>query len=112
MKSGVTICEMTMIDYDSVQDLIASTEGLTLRSADSREATDLYPKRNPGLSFAARSGGRLIGCVMWGHDGGRGYLQHLAVAPEARPRESRPPSWNDVLQLWRSWESKRLTLTF
>jgi hypothetical protein len=27
MKSGVTICDMTMADYDSARDLIASTEG-------------------------------------------------------------------------------------
>jgi ribosomal protein S18 acetylase RimI-like enzyme len=75
---------MTMADYDSVCLLLASIPGLTMRSADSREATQRYLDRNPGLSFVARSGDRIVGCVMCGHDGRRGYLQHLAVEPAMR----------------------------
>ena len=30
--------------------------------------------------------GRIIGCAMCGHDGRRGYLQHVIVEPEFRGR--------------------------
>ncbi len=74
---------MTIADYDSVRALLLSTPGVTVRSADSREATERYLIRNPELSFVARMQGHIVGCVMCGHDGRRGYLQHLAVAPSA-----------------------------
>lgn len=71
-------------DYDEVMALWSETEGLTLRDADSREAITRYLARNPSLSFVARDGGQLVGAVLVGTDGRRGYLQHLAVAPSHR----------------------------
>lgn len=82
------IREMTIADHPAVMDLLRATPGVSLRDADSREATARYLGRNPSLSFVAEegaeSGGHLVGCVMCGHDGRRGYLQHLAVAPSHR----------------------------
>jgi len=52
---------------------------VTWRTADARPAVERYLARNPGLSFVARCGAQLVGCVLCGHDGRRGYLQHLAV---------------------------------
>jgi ribosomal protein S18 acetylase RimI-like enzyme len=80
----VTIQVMTLTDYDSVSRLLTSIPGLTMRSADSREAIERYLARNPGLSFVARSDNRVVGCVLCGHDGRRGYLQHLAVESALR----------------------------
>ena len=54
--------------------------------ADSREATALYLARNPGLNFIAEENGQVIGCAMCGHDGRRGYLQHVVVDPDFRGR--------------------------
>jgi ribosomal protein S18 acetylase RimI-like enzyme len=71
-------------DYDEVMALWCNTEGLTLREADSREAIVRYLGRNPGLSFVARDAGHLVGAVLAGTDGRRGYLQHLAVTPSHR----------------------------
>lgn len=82
----MTIREMTLGDYEPVMDLLCGTSGVRLRDADSRDATARYLERNPGLSFVAEDGGKLIGCVMCGHDGRRGYLQHLAVAQAYRRR--------------------------
>jgi ribosomal protein S18 acetylase RimI-like enzyme len=75
---------MTLDDYDAVIDLMRSTPGISLRDADSRESTARYLQRNPGMSFVAEVDGTLCGCVMCGHDGRRGYLQHLLVLPEFR----------------------------
>lgn len=75
---------MTMDDYDAVLALMSKTPGISLRDADSRQATARYLERNPDMSFVAESGSGLCACVMCGHDGRRGYLQHLLVLPEFR----------------------------
>ena len=75
---------MTINDYDSVVALMKQTPGVSFRDADSRESTSRYLQRNPGLSFVCEIDGQLVGCVMSGHDGRRGYLQHLLVLPAHR----------------------------
>lgn len=77
---------MSIGDYDAVIGLMQATPGVTVRDADSREMTQRYLERNPGLSFVAPVEGEVVGCLMAGHDGRRGYLQHLVVAPAFRRR--------------------------
>ena len=79
-----TLRVMSAADYDAVLELMQNTPGISLRDADSREATERYLERNPGMSSVAEVEGRLVACVMCGHDGRRGYLQHLLVLPEYR----------------------------
>jgi N-acetylglutamate synthase len=81
-----TIRVMTIDDYDAVIELMNQTPGVSVREADSREAVARYLDRNPSLSFVACAHDTLVGCVMSGHDGRRGYLQHLLVLPEHRGR--------------------------
>lgn len=78
------IREMTIADHEALIQLLHETPGVSVREADSLEATARYLDRNQGLSFVATDGAKLVGCVMSGHDGRRGYLQHLAVRPEYR----------------------------
>ena len=40
--------------------------------------------RNPGLSFVAEEEGRIVGAVLCGNDGRRGFLHHLAVEKDRR----------------------------
>lgn len=75
---------MTIDDYDVLIQLMRITAGVSVRDADSRESTLRYLERNLGLSFVAEIGGAIVGCIMAGHDGRRGYLQHLLVLPEHR----------------------------
>ncbi|MGP8292516.1 GNAT family N-acetyltransferase [Vreelandella zhanjiangensis] len=75
---------MKIEDYDAAVALWLSTEGVRLRDADSREGIDKYLKRNPGLSFVAEQQGEVVGTIMAGHDGHRGFVQHLAVAAVCR----------------------------
>ena len=70
--------------YDEVLTLWQQCEGIGLSSADSRENFQSYLERNPGMSFLARTQGLLIGAVLAGHDGRRGYIYHLAVHPNWR----------------------------
>jgi N-acetylglutamate synthase len=76
----VEILPLEPHDYEEVMALWQATEGLTIRDVDSREAVLAYILRNPGLSFVARDEGVVVGAVLAGTDGRRGYLQHLAVA--------------------------------
>ncbi len=60
-------------------------EGIGLSESDSYSALSFYLQRNPGLSWVTRNKDReLIGAVLCGHDGRRGYLHHLAVAQDYR----------------------------
>lgn len=78
------IREMTPQDYDAVYALWEQTEGVGLSAADSRERITRYLERNPGHSFVAVDGAAVVGAVLCGHDGRRGYLHHLAVVPAYR----------------------------
>ena len=70
---------------DAVLALWKQCEGIGLHDdCDSREGIQVYLDRNPGMSFVAEAGGRLVGAVLAGHDGRRGYIHHLAVHPEYR----------------------------
>jgi ribosomal protein S18 acetylase RimI-like enzyme len=77
---------MTLADYDEVIALWRATEGLGLGDSDEREAIGAYLVRNPGMSFVATNCGHIVGAMLGGHDGRRGYLHHLAVVPRWRHR--------------------------
>lgn len=59
-------------------------EGVSLDVGDSFDELEAYLGRNPGISQVAERGGWLVGAVLGGHDGRRGWIYHLAVAPEHR----------------------------
>ncbi|EOU2462936.1 GNAT family N-acetyltransferase [Vibrio navarrensis] len=75
----ITIRQMDISDYDSVMTLWGQTENLSLKDADSRASIAAYLAKNLGLSFVAIDGQDIVGAVLVGTDGRRGYLQHLAV---------------------------------
>ena len=80
-----TIRRMTLADYEPVVALWRALPGIGLDDdSDSRAGIARYLKRNPGLSFVALAQGIVVGAVLSGHDGRRGYLHHLAVAPTHR----------------------------
>ncbi len=81
---NIEILAFTPADFDAALALWQRSDGIGLSDADSRPNIELYLERNPGMSFVARSEGRLVGAVLCGHDGRRGYLHHLAVDPSAR----------------------------
>ena len=83
---SITFRNLILSDYDAVIALWQSAEGVGLSSADAREAIGRYLARNPGMSFTAWDGDELVGAVLCGHDGRRGYVHHLAVCPSHRRR--------------------------
>lgn len=78
---------MTINDYDSVYNLWINTPGMGLNTTDdSRIGIEKYIRRNPETSFVAECNGNVIGVIMAGHDGRRGYIHHTAVLPDYRNR--------------------------
>jgi ribosomal protein S18 acetylase RimI-like enzyme len=84
--SDIHFRQMCIGDHEPLLALMRRTPGIRLRSADGLEPTRRYLERNPGSSFVAECAGELVGCAMAGHDGRRGYLQHVIVAAGFRRR--------------------------
>ncbi|WP_054635773.1 GNAT family N-acetyltransferase [Thalassobacillus sp. C254] len=82
MSKEFKIRTFTINDYEEVYELWEHAEGVVLGSSDTKERIHMYLIRNPDLSVVASEGGRIIGALLAGHDGRRGYLHHLAVHPD------------------------------
>lgn len=81
------ISEMTPVDLPDVLAFWATIDGVGLNESDTLDNLDAYLVRNVGLSLVVRDAGRIIGAVLCGHDGRRGYLHHLAVAQAHRRQQ-------------------------
>ena len=76
---------MQISDYDSIYNLWINTPGMGLNSVDdSKEGIEKFLKRNPSTCFIAEENEKIIGVIMAGNDGRRGYIYHIAVLPEFR----------------------------
>jgi N-acetylglutamate synthase len=81
---AVEIRPMAIADYPEMIDLWQNTPGIGLSTADTEEALGRFLAHNEGLNFKASEGGKLVGTVLCGQDGRRGYLYHVAVAQSHR----------------------------
>lgn len=80
------IREMLITDYNAALALWHRCAGMGLSDADELVPLSRFLERNPGLNFIALDGESLVGTVLCGTDGRRGYLYHLAVDPLYRRR--------------------------
>lgn len=79
------IRKMTIKDYDGVYSLWLGTPGMGLNTADdSREGIAKYLARNPNTCFIAENNGEIIGVILSGNDGRRGFIHHTAVKVSER----------------------------
>ena len=72
-------------DYAAARALWEATDGVGLSAADEREAICAYLARNPAMSFVAEDP-ELVGTILCGHDGRRGFIHHLMTASAHRRR--------------------------
>src|SRR6188768_1835923 len=84
ISTQFVIRSLTMDRYADVLSLLNSVEGVVLRVAVEPITMKRYLERNPGTSFVAVQNERVVGCLLAGQDGRRGYMYHLAVLPENR----------------------------
>lgn len=79
------IRQMCIDDYDRIYDLWIHTPGMGLNNLDdSWEGIAAYLKRNPNTCFVAEGEGALVGVILAGHDGRRGFIYHTTVHPDYR----------------------------
>lgn len=79
------IRKMIIDDYQTVYQLWNNTPGMGMRNVDdSEEGIEKYLKRNPETCFVAEVENKVVGVILSGHDGRRGYIYHTAVSNIAR----------------------------
>lgn len=83
----MTIRVMTLEDYDRVYELWMSTPGMGLNDLDdSRDGIFRFLERNPKTCFVAIKKDEIVGVILTGNDGRRGYIYHTAVALSERKK--------------------------
>ncbi len=76
---------MNMDDYNELYDFWLSTPGMGLNDVDdSKEGIEKYLERNPDTCFIAIVSNKIVGVILSGHDGRRGYIYHAAVSVTCR----------------------------
>ena len=79
------IRKMTIDDYEGVYNLWRNTPGVGLNTTDdSKEGISKYLSRNPDTCFVSEKDNEIVGVIMGGHDGRRGYIHHTAVKVSER----------------------------
>lgn len=77
--------KMVYQDYDEVYQLWLSCKGMGLNNLDdSKEGILQFLKRNPKTCFVAIEDSKVVGTIIVGNDGRRGYIYHTAVHPDYR----------------------------
>lgn len=81
------IRKMIIDDYNEVYRLWISCKGMGLNDMDdSKEGIEQFLKRNPDTCLVAEENQKIIGVIMVGNDGRRGYIYHTAVSPLKRSK--------------------------
>lgn len=86
-ENKLLLRRMSIEDYEQVYALWLSCKGMGLNNVDdSRAGIARYLARNPNTCFLAEEEGRVLGSILAGHDGRRGFIYHACVSPDARGR--------------------------
>ncbi|MBR1527999.1 MAG: GNAT family N-acetyltransferase [Oscillospiraceae bacterium] len=76
---------MNISDYEQVYQLWISCAGMGLNNLDdSKEGIERFLNRNPETCFVAEKEQKIVGVIIAGNDGRRGYIYHTAVNPDDR----------------------------
>lgn len=79
---------MKLDDYDELLALWQSIDGMGMRSLDdSRQGIERFLKRNPNTCFVHEVDEKIVGAILSGHDGRRGYIYHAAVHQDFRNKK-------------------------
>jgi ribosomal protein S18 acetylase RimI-like enzyme len=78
---------MKITDYEKVYALWMSCKNMGFNDIDdSKEGIARFLERNPNTSFVAMENDELLGIILGGHDGRRGYIYHMSVAENHRKK--------------------------
>ena len=81
----MNIRTMDITDYEDVYSLWLSCKGMGLNNLDdSKDGIERFLERNPETCFVAEKDNKIVGVIITGNDGRRGYIYHTAVNPDYR----------------------------
>ena len=84
---NICIRPMIIEDYDNVYRLWTLTKGMGLNNLDdAKTGINIFLQRNPNTCFVATFHNEIIGTIISGHDGRRGYIYHTAVSEKFRKK--------------------------
>lgn len=66
-------------DYDQINELWQSIDGLGISESDSEENITQFIENNPHLNYLCENKESVLGTILCGNDGRRGYIYHVAV---------------------------------
>ena len=79
-KTEMIIRTMNIADYEKVYALWMSCKNMGFNNLDdSKEGIEKFLNRNPNTSFVAEANDTIVGIILTGHDGRRGYIYHMSV---------------------------------
>lgn len=79
LSQSIKTCAMKSEHYEAVYALWARCNGVKLSDKDNKAQILRYLKRNKSLSSVAISNGEIVGALLCGHDGLKGFIHHIAV---------------------------------
>jgi N-acetylglutamate synthase len=71
--------EMKLSDYEGAIALWKSLPGMGLSRADEKDEIEKFLNMNPLTCLVAEDNNVIVGTILGGNDGRRGYIYHLAV---------------------------------
>lgn len=105
------IRSMNLSDYEMIYQLWLSCAGMGLNDLDdSKEGIERFLNRNPKTCFVAEEGQRIIGVIIAGNDGRRGYIYHTAVDPDHRHQLIATRLVNEAVEALRSLGINKVAL--
>ena len=97
---------MTIDDYEEVYSLWMSCKGMGLNNLDdSKEGIEKFLIHNPNTCFVAEEN-CIVGAIMVGNDGRRGYIYHTAVNPKYQNQKIGTKLLNTAINVLRSEERR------
>ena len=81
-SSGYRVEKAQLTDMGSMLDLWKATPGLGVGKGDGEDSLRDFMQRNPTTCLVLRINEGIVGTVLGGFDGRRGYIYHLAVHPD------------------------------
>lgn len=81
---NVTIRAIRSEDYEALIRFWESIDEIELDDSEGKQDFEFFLRRNKGMSFLALDKEEVIGACLASHNGRRGFLDHLAVAPSHR----------------------------
>ena len=102
---------LTIEDYAIVFQLWTNTKGMGMRSLDdSFEGIEKFLIRNPTTNYIAQVENKIVGVILCGHDGRRGYIYHTAVNSYYRGKGIGKKLVNTVLEALKKEEINKVEL--